>query len=132
MRSGTVIGAQWREEDRLTPPARRRVSQCLGPRTTDLPAALQRSRRNYLRRSRLPSALARASSLAPAIAQIVCGALQALALPAQGTGLKLTLNSLQSRPSFGVPSFPDPRGFPRPGHSLAPPPAAGGGRGMRF
>lgn len=45
MRSGTVIGAQWREEAHLTPTAQRRVSQCLGPRTTDLLAVLQRSSR---------------------------------------------------------------------------------------
>lgn len=74
MRLGTVIGARQREEEvHLTPAAQQRlVSQRLGPWTTELrAAALWRSSRNQLPRSRLPSALARASSLAPAFAQIL-------------------------------------------------------------
>lgn len=73
MRLETVIGAWRREEEvHLTPTAQQRpVSQRLGPWTTELRAALWRSSRNQLPRSRLPSALARASSLAPAFAQIL-------------------------------------------------------------
>lgn len=73
MRLGTVIGARRREEVHLSPAAQQRpVSQSLGPWTTEQrAAALWRSSRNRLPRSRLPTALARASSLAPAFAQIL-------------------------------------------------------------
>lgn len=73
MRLGIVIGARRREEEvHLTPAEQQRpVRQRLGPWTTELRAALWRSSRNQLPRSRLPSALARASSLAPAFAQIL-------------------------------------------------------------
>lgn len=72
MRLGTVIGVRRQEEVHLTPAAQLRpVNQSPGPWTTELRAALWRSSRNRLPRSRLPSARARASSLAPAFAQIL-------------------------------------------------------------
>lgn len=91
MRLGSVIGARRREEEvHLTPTAQqqRPVSQRQGPWTTELRAALWRSSRNQLPRPRLPSALARASSLAPAFAQILEGRcwLCALALPGDSLG----------------------------------------------
>lgn len=87
MRLGTLIGARQQEEVHLTPAAQQQpVSQSLGPWTTALRATLWRSSRNRLPRSRLPSVLARASSLAPAFAQILPGLgwLCALALPGDG------------------------------------------------